>query len=653
MRVKLPRAAFLLAVLAISARGADKAPQWLTEIATRELPKYDSDVPAAVLFHEQLVTVSTEGTVTTSVRKAVKILARSGREEASGSVVYRTDTGKVQSLRGWTIYASGDGRSYGKKEIADVSLAENDIYNESRLKFISGSSDVDPGSVFGYESVKQDRSIFTQFSFAFQDDLPALTSRFTLKLPAGWTAKSVTHNHAEIEPLVQGSSYTWQLQHLPPIGDEPARPPISAIAPRVNVSYYPPPSVGNAGPTFEDWGQVSAWLASLNDPRSLPDDSIASKARSLVEGKSSELERISAIAKYAQEINYVSIQIGVGRGGGYQPHSAAEVFQKAYGDCKDKANLMRAMLKSVGVESYPVAIYSSDRDYVRKDWASPHQFNHAILAVKVSSETEAPAIADYENLGRLLFFDPTDTYTTPGSLPESLQSSLALVVRGEGGELVRAPAATAEENLLKREIKVTLEADGSITAQIREHSKGSSAATNRRHFESRARADYRKFIERWVSRGVPGASIGDIAAGDRDDGDFFVDVNFTAARYGKRMGGRLLIFKPAVVSRRNFTHLRDIERKYAVRLGANTYSEDVEIDLPAGFTVDEMSEPVDLTTDFGTYHAEWRVEDGKLYFQRQMQFSNATVPPEDYALVKDFFDQMIAAEQAPVVLMKQ
>lgn len=273
--------------------------------------------------------------------------------------------------------------------------------------------------------------------------------------------------------------------------------------------------------------------------------------------------------------------------------------------------------------------------------------------MKVSSETQAPAVADYENLGRLLFFDPTDTYTTPGSLPERLQSSLALVIRGKGGELVRVPAAAAEENLLKREIKVTLAANGSITAQIREHSKGSSAATNRRQFESRARADYRKLIERWVSRGVPGAAIEDIAAGDRDDGNFFVNVDLTAARYGKKMGGRLLIFNPAIVSRRNFTHLRDIERKYAVRLGANTYSESVEVDLPDGFVVDEMSQPVELATDFGAYHAEWRVEDGKLYFQRQMQLRNATVPSEDYASVKDFFDQMIKAEQAPVVLIKQ
>ncbi len=46
-----------------------------------------------------------------------------------------------------------------------------------------------------------------------------------------------------------------------------------------------------------------------------------------------------------QNIQYISIQTGLGRGGGYRPHASNEVFAKSYGDCKDKANLMRAMLK--------------------------------------------------------------------------------------------------------------------------------------------------------------------------------------------------------------------------------------------------------------------------------------------------------------------
>ena len=67
----------------------------------------------------------------------------------------------------------------------------------------------------------------------------------------------------------------------------------------------------------------------------------------------------------------------------------------------------------------------------------------------------------------------------------------------------------------------------------------------------------------------------------------------------------------------------------------------------------KMPEPVALTTPFGRYRADWRAEPGKLVFSRHLKLGNAVVPPEDYASVKGFFDEMGAAEQSPVVLVRQ
>ena len=270
---------------------ADKAPGWLQEMASREVPAHAADSDALVLLNERRVTVSADGIVTTSVRKAVRILTKDGRAEARAAVVYRTDTGKVRSLQAWTLYESGNVKTYNKKDVVDVALAANDIYNESRYRSISGTGDVDPGSVFGFESVLEDRSIFTQFLFQFQDENPALTSRFVLSLPSGWTAKSITHNHEAIDPLVQGSTYTWTLNQLPPIPDEPFQPPLGALVPRVNVSYFPPSGVSASGQTFSDWNEVGVWLKTLNDTQAVATPEITAKAQSLVEGKQSEFER--------------------------------------------------------------------------------------------------------------------------------------------------------------------------------------------------------------------------------------------------------------------------------------------------------------------------------------------------------------------------
>jgi len=57
--------------------------------------------------------------------------------------------------------------------IADIALVENDVYNDYRERVILAAQDADPGSVFAYEAVSEDKSIFTQWLWEFQDRLPA------------------------------------------------------------------------------------------------------------------------------------------------------------------------------------------------------------------------------------------------------------------------------------------------------------------------------------------------------------------------------------------------------------------------------------------------------------------------------------------------
>ena len=80
----------------------------------------------------------------------------------------------------------------------------------------------------------------------------------------------------------------------------------------------------------------------------------------LTAGAKTELEKIQAIGKFVQNLQYISIDIGVGYGNGMKPRPSDLVLGRGYGDCKDKANLMRAMLRALKIEAYPVVIYSGD-----------------------------------------------------------------------------------------------------------------------------------------------------------------------------------------------------------------------------------------------------------------------------------------------------
>ena len=119
------------------------------------------------------------------------------------------------------------------------------------------------------------------------------------------------------------------------------------------------------------------------------------------------------------------------------------------------------------------------------------------------------------------------------------------------------------------------------------------------------------------------------------------------------MQGRLLVFKPAIVSRRESLSLTEAKRKHPIVIRSTAYSETVRMQLPAGFVVDEMPDPVKLVTSFGSYATTYEVKDGQLLFTRKLIQSAATIPVEQYNSVRSFFEKIRAAEQAPVVLARK
>lgn len=634
-------------------RADEPLPVWLQEAAKRATPSFDiKEVPGIVLHDEQSVTLGSDGNLVTTTNFAVRVLERQGKPYATASVPYLQSASKVRELKAWLIRPNGTVKFFGKESIIDRISDPDDIYNEYREKFVSGSDEADAGAIFGYQATVEERPLFTQDIWAFQGRLPTLVSRYTLNLPADWQAKSVTFNHANIEPSVNGNSYAWELRDLTPIPPESASPSVRNLAPRIAVNYYPKTNAGNK--VFASWQDVSRWGTEIHNPQVTLDDSIAGKARELTANAPTELEKIKAIGAFVQNMQYISVDIGIANGNGYRPRPANVVLQRGYGDCKDKANLMRALLRALKIEAYPVFIFSGDPTFVRAEWSSPSQFNHCIIAIKVSNDVNVPSIITHPTLGKLLIFDATDPHTLVGDFPDHEQDSFALIAAGEQGDLVKMPVVSPEYNKLERNAEVTLDELGNVKGIIREQANGQTATDFRREFRSSSAADYNKQIEGWVSRGISGAKVSKISPKDNlANGKFDLEVEFNANSYAQLMQNRLMVFKPAVIGRLDrFTFSND-KRFHPYLMDAAAYREMIKIKLPQGFTVDEMPEPTALDTNFGKYNVSYEVKDGYLLFTRSMTLNKTTIPSEKYNAVRNFFGQIRSAEQAPVVLVKQ
>lgn len=633
---------------------AADAPGWLKEAGTSALPAYEAKVPAAVLVNEESVTLDATGRQLRSTRYAVKVLTRDGARHASQAVVYFTDTGKVKELKAWLIFPSGKVKEYGRADIAEGNVSSG-IYDEAKYRSVDGRADADPGAVFGFEATVEEKTIFTQFIHDFQDDLPAFRSTFVLNLPAGWTAegKVFRGQTAEaLEPDVSGTTYKWQLTKLPPFEREAGAPRRTTLNPRLVVNTFRP--AGAVGGHFQSWKDVSTWTSKLTDASATLTPELSAKATELTANAASSWDKLSALAKHAQGIRYESIQMNLSRGGGYTPHTAAHVLTKGYGDCKDKANYLKTLLKAINVDSYMVTIFSGDPRRTRREWPSPMQFNHAILAIKVPDEVKAPAVFDFPGIGRMLMFDPTDETVPLGYVPDHEQDSWALLLAGDRGDIFRTPATAPAANHLRRASVLKITAEGGVAATLAQHATGQEAFDQSRVLKRFARPDYLKMIEGRISRAVPGAAIAKIEPkDDLAQQRFDLDLEFSAPTYGKSMQGRLLMVKPIVLTYNGLPDLSNPKRTQPLLIDPASFSERVEMEVPAGFVVDELPDSGQLESEWGKYKAAFRAEGNKVIVERELELKSAWVPVESFKAARDFFSRVGGTEQAPVVLMRK
>lgn len=655
MKLAFLSVALISLVVVTDARAADRAPDWLrTAAAAPDTPPASgasraANTGAVVLLDEIAVSIAADGKVTTVRRYAARVRTADGKAAARADEVYMTDSDRVRSVRGWLLVGEAT-TELRESDAVDAAASPDDVYNDVRVRMLDASARATPGAVFGAEIVTESRSTFLQFEWVLQEGWAVALARRTLTLPAGWTATAITFNHAPLEASTTAGAQTWELRGLTALADEPLSPALTDLAPRLAVTVQP--AAGASGVTFRSWSEVGAWTAALASVTAPAEAPVAAKARELTAAASSEGDKIAAIARFVQGLQYISIQTGVGRGGGYKPHAPSQVLARGYGDCKDKANLMRALLSAVGVESHLVLIYSGDRRYVRREWPSPQQFNHCIIAIVLSQPAPAWTTLAHPKAGRLLFFDPTDPHGALGDLPDAEQGSLALIAMPAGDDIVMAPSNPADQQGASHEIDARLEASGRLTARFTFSWRGQAAVDQRARAATLSATEYREAFELRVRQSLRGATVANLQTrDDRLARQFTVTLEAEAPAAVESVAALLVLSTP----RSGTLPLPSLDtdtRQLPIELWSYRFTERLRLTLPDGIAVDELPEPVSLERPMGRYERRWRVEGNRLSSERSLQLVELRAPASAARDVRAFVRDVRDADSQPPVLKR-
>jgi hypothetical protein len=312
---------------------------------------------------------------------------------------------------------------------------------------------------------------------------------------------------------------------------------------------------------------------------------------------------------------------------------------------------MRTLLKAVNLESWMVSIHSGDRTFVRSEYPSPQQFNHAILAVKAPEGSSYPATYNHPKLGRLVIFDPTDSNTPFGLLPDHEQDSWALLDSVAETPLFRAPAVPPSANRVVRKVEAELTEGGEMKAQVLDESHGDQASRARGLKKDLSPDDYRRVHERFVNRVSSSAALKDLQSKDAGK-SFETSWTIECARCSQMMQNRLLTFKPVVLRFGGLPDVTKTKRIHPVVLDSQALEETVRVKLPAGFKIDELPDDITLETPYGKVKASWRQDSDAVLFERKLEIPAKVVPAEEYPALRKFIGAAQGVEAAPVVLLR-
>ena len=636
----------LLAPAAQAGRTAEHVPDWVRQARSAPLPALRPHDAAAVLLDQTDITVDAQGRAVVHARKVIKLLTAAGRAYSSYPLFYEQGS-KVHYVHSWTFGADEHEYQLDDKEVLDSSAVPDfAVFDSSRVR-VARAVAAEPGAIIAFESEYVEAPYLSAWQFPLDGPIPSAGSSITLMLPAGFEHHEGWAHCAAAKPE-QPASNTWRWQTGPrqSLDEEASAPELGEVGARMMLAYSGGPVPVSDG----SWSTVGSWYAGLTQGRGALSPEMQSKVAELIAGKTTFSAKLSAITGFMQdEIRYVAVEMGIG---GWQPHAAQEVFRNRYGDCKDKATLLTAMLAAAGMTAHPLLV---DFDHRIDPGVPSHYADHMITAIEIPRDVQDASLHAVVEAGgkRLLIFDPTNSVSAAGSLEPELQGTYGLLLTGSSSTLIQLPVLSPQVNALERKGNFVLLPDGSLQGELRETRESNTADVLRHLYLAGGMHKLEERTERQLSETLRNFTVSDLAMdGARERSEpLVVRFHLTANGYAKHAGSLLLV-RPAVTGvYLSAAMANNKERLYPVALGREEdVHEEYTIQVPAGYTAEDLPDPVKLESSFASFQSSVSLEKGVLLYRRELVIHALEVPARDYGEYQEFFSKVAMAERDEALL---
>lgn len=355
---------------------------------------------------------------------------------------------------------------------------ETDIFSDGRVLRVPLPA-VATGSVVEYVITRQSRNPIpgagNSILYYFGGYLPVERTRVTLDAPLSVQPHIV--NKTGLTPRVEEQNGRRRTVY------ESGR--IDGVR---EVDGYVPYDVSTsrylAFSTGQSWQTIATSYSAIVD-RQIAGSDLEKLVRAAIGNATDRGEVVSRLlATIQKDVRYAGVEIGEGS---IVPRMPRQVLANKYGDCKDKAALLVAMLRVAGFPAHVALLNAGNGFDVQPDLPGMAHFNHAIVVVEGDPR---------------IWVDPTDVFARAGELPLLDQGRMALIASPDTTTLVATPETASSAHVYrelrtfilpedgKARVTETTEPSGNSEADLRRWVAGSEGKKLRDDLESYAKSAY-------------------------------------------------------------------------------------------------------------------------------------------------------------------
>lgn len=555
--------------------------------------------------------------------KVITILNEEGLSALDAHAFYDKST-KIKNLRVSVYNTFGaELQKFKEKEFIDVSAVGSvSLYGDNRVKYLDYTPASYPVTIHIEKEIKTSNTAFIRSFQPIQNYYQAVKeSTYKIINNSGETLRSHFNDYSETIKKKQLNENTvlYSVENLEAIPREVYSPSLESFTPQVMFALNRFELEGEEGQA-SNWKEFGKWqyenlLQGLDE---LPESTVK-EIQLLTAHLQTDREKAEVVYEYVQNnTRYISVQIGIG---GWKPISAEEVDAKKYGDCKGLTNYTKALLSAVGVESnYCVVQAGSEIEDLEEEFTSM-QGNHVILSIPQENEENIWLECTSQDIP----FNFLGTFT---------DNRRVLAVKSTGGEIIRTPVYSEEDNYQLTTATITL-SDYSIHADVKISSKGSQYDGKYRLEKVNPKGVKSHFNSYWNY--LKELKIEDYKFVNHKDKVTFEEfVTLRSDNYLKLYGDDIIMdVNPFNKFENNIPNYTERKTPFVIERGF--VDQDEFVFNIEGLAVGTGLDDINFDSEFGSYKLHFEVKDQKLIVKRFLKLNKNNYEKSNYEAFVNFF----------------